>query len=59
MNAQQKQQLSWSDFYSEVIGDAKGGQKALIKSKANDIWQAYKSGMTAKETISYIIGGCL
>lgn len=59
MNAQQKQQLSWSDFYAEVIGDAKGGQKALIKSRANDIWQAYKSGMTAKETISYIIGGQL
>ncbi len=59
MNAQQKQDMSWSDFYAEVIADAKGSQKAFIKSKANQIWQAYKSGMTAKETISYIIGGCL
>jgi len=59
MNAQQKQELSWSDFYAEVVGDAKGSQKALIKSKANQIWQAYKSGMSAKDTISYIVGGCL
>lgn len=57
MNVQQKQ--SWSDFYAEVVGDAKGGQKALIKSKANDVWRAYKSGMTAKETTSYIIGSQL
>lgn len=57
MNAQQ--QISWSDFYAEVVGDAKGSQKALIKSKANDIWRAYKSGMSAKDTISYIVGGCL
>jgi len=55
----QKQQLSWSDFYAEVVGDAKGGQKALIKSKANDVWRAYKSGMSAKETISYIVGSQL
>ncbi len=59
MNAQQKQDMSWSDFYAQVVGDAKGSQKALIKSKANDIWRAYKSGMSAKETISYIIGGQL
>jgi len=57
MNAQQ--QISWSDFYAEVVGDAKGSQKAFIKSKANQIWQAYKSGMSAKETIGYIVGGCL
>lgn len=59
MQVQQKQDMSWSDFYAQVVGDAKGSQKAFIKSKANQIWQAYKSGMSPKETISYIVGGCL
>ena len=59
MQSQKQQAISWSDFYAEVVGDAKGGQKALIKSKANDVWRAYKSGMTAKETITNIIGGQL
>lgn len=57
MNAQQK--LSWSDFYSEVVGTAKGAQKALIKSKANEVYSFYKSGKTPQEVINYVLGGCL
>lgn len=57
MQAQQK--LSWSDFYSEVVGTAKGAQKALIKSKANEIYSFYKSGKAPQEVINYVLGGCL
>lgn len=57
MNAQQK--LSWSDFYSEVVGSAKGAQKALIKTKANEIYEHYKSGKSPVDVLNHIIGGCL
>lgn len=57
MNAQQK--LSWSDFYSEVVGSAKGAQKALIKTKANEIYEHYKSGKSPVDVLNHIIGGRL
>lgn len=59
MNAQQKQALSWSDFYSEVVGAAKGAQKALIKSKANEIYEHFKSGKSPVDVVNHIIGGRL
>lgn len=59
MQAQQKQALSWSDFYSEVVANAHGAQKALIKSKANEIYSFYKSGKAPQEVINYVLGGCL
>lgn len=59
MTKQNNQQISWSEFYSEVVGTAKGAQKALIKSKANEIYSFYKSGKAPQEVINYVLGGCL
>ena len=56
---QQKQGMSWSEFYFEVVGNAKGAQKQLIKTKANEIYEHYKSGKSPVDVLNHIIGGRL
>ncbi len=59
MNVQQKQQLSWSDWYFDVLAQATTTQKRVLKANTNTLYTFYKSGKQPNEVISYIVGGCL
>lgn len=58
-NRQQKQLLSWSEWYFEVLGNATATQKRVLKANTNTLYTFYKSGKQPNEVISYIVGGCL
>lgn len=59
MNVQQKQSLSWSDWYFEVLGSATVTQKRVLKANTNTLYTFYKSGKQPNEVIKYIVGGAL
>jgi len=59
MQAQKQQQLSWSNWYFEVLAQATTTQKRVLKNNTNTLWTFYKSGKQPNEVISYIIGSQL
>lgn len=59
MNVQQKQAMSWSDWYFDVLAQATITQKRVLKNNTNTLYTFYKSGKQPNEVISYIVGGCL
>lgn len=44
MQSQQKQALSWSDWYFDVLAQATTTQKRVLKNNTNTLYTFYKSG---------------